>query len=88
MNMPGFSADAALYSSGRQYRIGASFWGHAEVVIPQFDSSCLDIRCLAFCRDQVPPFDIFLQDPDISCFDLCSFPCIPEPPPEFLPPPG
>jgi hypothetical protein len=72
MNMPGFTADAAVYKSQSQYRIVASFLGHEKVVNPQWVYSsrgirtCVDEECVRQCYE-----DIF---PDI-CARWCRYPC-------------
>jgi hypothetical protein len=72
MNMPGFTADAAVYESQSQYRIGASFLGQEKVVNPQWVYSswgipmCVDEECVRQCYE-----DIF---PDI-CASQCLYPC-------------
>jgi len=35
MNMPGFTADAAVYNSRRRYRLSSSFWEPAKTVISE-----------------------------------------------------
>lgn len=81
MNMPGFNADAAVYSSGRQYRMGSSFLGSAKVVIPQWNTGiCLDWECLSYCEER-NPYNAAI------CYELCKTPCDPYLPPEILPAP-
>jgi hypothetical protein len=80
MNMPGFSAEAAIYNSGRQYRMSNLFWRHVKVVVPQWSTeSCFDWQCLSWCEEHS-------QYPE-TCYWGCQIPCHPDQP-EILPPPS
>ena len=82
MNMPGFTADAAVCKSRGQYRLGSSFWGPAKTVIPQWSTEpCLDGECLRYCEERN-------QYNAAICYEFCQIPCFPYPPDEMLPPPG
>ncbi len=74
MNIPGFTADAALYKTIGRYlmytdgRISTSI----IAVLPQRSIVC-DIeydRCSGQCDDQICPFDD-VGDACGACFDLC-----------------
>ena len=81
MNMPGFTAEAAVFSSQRQYRRSPSSWGPVTGVVPQLQNgTCMDWECL-FWRQEHSPY------PE-TCYDTCQRPCDPMAPPETLPPPG
>jgi hypothetical protein len=80
MNMPGFTADSACYSSRGQYRLGPSFWGPAKAVIPQWGAGpCIDWQCLSYCEEG-NPYNVAI------CYEVCKIPCHPYQPDEMLPP--
>jgi hypothetical protein len=82
MAMPGFTAEAAVFRSPRQYRRGPLLRGSASGAVPQLqqDGTCMDWDCLSWCQDHS-------SYPE-TCYEACQVPCNPTEPPEILPPPG
>lgn len=79
MNMPGFTANATVYNSRRQYRLGSLFWGPAKTVIPQWNPGpCIDWQCLSYCEER-NPYNAAI------CYEFCKIPCYPGLPDETLP---
>jgi hypothetical protein len=86
MNIPGFTADAAVYRSQSQYRINFSFGEHVKLITLQLedDRVCYSPLCLQQCRNKKPPFGRLIdQFPDATCYDFCQISC-PRKPPEII----
>lgn len=86
MSLPGFTAEASVFRSPRQYRLNprgtAKLSGSVKGVAPQMQSgeTCMDWECLFWCEDHS-------SYPE-ACYAACQIPCNPDVPPEMLPPPG
>lgn len=82
MSIPGFTAEAAVFRSPRQYRRSPLSAAPVKGVVPQLQSgeTCMDWECLSWCQDHS-------AYPE-TCYDACQVPCDPNAPPEILPAPG
>ena len=82
MSLPGFTAEAGVFRSSRQYRPKSSSQGDVKGVAPQMQSSetCMDWECLSWCESHSPYPE--------TCYAACQIPCDPDAPPEMIPAPG
>jgi hypothetical protein len=57
MSLPGFTAEAGVFRSSRQYRPKSSSRGDVKGVAPQMQSSetCMDWECLSSQTGQLTP---------------------------------
>src|SRR5262249_37214221 len=78
MAMPGFTAEAALFRSSRQYRRSPFLRGSAGGAVPQLqqNGTCMDWDCLSWCEGHSP----FPE----TCYGGCQVPCDPNAPPVIL----
>ena len=82
MNLPRFTAEAAIGRSRRNYRRNFALPNSASTVIPQQGSErCFDYECVTYCSE-ITPWDA------ARCWDACEVPCDPHRPPEMIPVPG
>jgi hypothetical protein len=78
MNLPGFTAEAAVETSHRSYRQSFALRNPASVVVPQQGSErCFDYECATYCSERTP-WDA------ARCWDSCEIPCRPLGPDEIL----
>jgi hypothetical protein len=81
MRIPGFTAEAAVFRSSRQYRRSSSSSRRVRGVVPQQSGElCMDWECLSWCEAHSPWPE--------TCYAGCQGPCDPNAPHETLPPPG
>jgi hypothetical protein len=80
MRIPGFTAEAAVFRSPRQYRRNRLSSGPVKGVVPQLQRTCMDSDCLSWC-------EAHSQYPE-TCYESCQVPCDPNAPLETLPAPG
>ena len=82
MNLPGFTADAAISASSQQYRMSPSFQMPVQALLQQSTEVCYDAECLNWCLDH--------SDYPETCYagPGCRIPCGghggPPPDPEIL----
>ena len=81
MRIPGFTAEAAVFRSSRQYRRRSLSSRSARGVVPQQSGElCMDWECLSWCEAHNPYPE--------TCYSGCQVPCDPNAPPEMIPAPG
>jgi hypothetical protein len=78
MSIPGFTAEAAVFRSLRQYRLNPSLSEPVKGVVPQLQSggTCMNLECLYWCLDHIPYPE--------TCYGSCQGPCDPNSPPEIF----